>query len=153
MILIQLLLSFIAVFSFSVMFCAPRSQYVFCGLCGCLSQGVYRLLEAFGANDMICILFSTFSLTILTRILSILRRTPVTIYLVPGVLPLVPGAKIYYTSYYLMMNEAKNAMFMGLDAFKTAGAISLGIIFGLTIPMQRFQTYVSSKSNDCRHNK
>lgn len=142
--MIQLSLAFIAIFSFSAMFCAPRSQYFFCGLCGCLTWGLCHLFEFLGISNMLSVLFSTFFLTVLTRILSILRRTPVTIYLTTGVLPLVPGAGIYYTSYYLIMDEARTAAYMGLNAFKTAGAISLGIIFGFAVPVRFFQTHFSS---------
>lgn len=141
----SLLLAFIAIFSFSVMFCAPRSQYVFCGFCGCLTWGLCRLFEELGADLMLSVLFSTFFLTVFTRILSIIRKTPVTIYLTTGILPLVPGAGIYYTSYYLIMNEARMAAHMGIDAFQTAGAISLGIIFGFAVPIRRSQTDRSEK--------
>lgn len=142
--MIQLFLSFLAIFSFSAMFSAPRSQYFFCGLCGCFTWGLCRFFESLGTSNMLSVLFSTFFLTVFTRILSIIRKTPVTIYLTTGVLPLVPGAGIYYTSYYLIMDEARTAAYMGINAFKTAGAISLGIIFGFAVPVRFFQTHFSS---------
>ncbi|MGN0291593.1 MAG: threonine/serine exporter family protein [Lachnospiraceae bacterium] len=135
MILLQSLLAFIAIFAFAAVSYAPKRQYFFCGLCGGLAWGTCCFLEMLGIDKILSVLFATFFLTVFSRTLSILQKTPVTIYLMTGVLPLVPGAGIYYTSYYFIMNEANTAAHMGLDAFKTAGAISLGIIFGFAVPI------------------
>lgn len=132
--LFQLFLSFLAIFSFSIMYSAPRSQCLYCGLCGCFTWGISYLLKILGAGNMLSVLTAVFFLTLLTRILSVKRKTPITIYLMTGVLPLVPGAGIYYTSYYLMLNEAGTAARMGLETFQTAGAISFGIVFGFAVP-------------------
>lgn len=138
MIVTQLLLSFLAIFSFSIMFHSPKNQCLFCGLCGSLIWGFYLLFQFLGCQNVLCALFSTFFLTVFTRILSIQKKTPVTVYLTTGVLPLVPGTGIYYTAYYLIMNETSNAAAMGIETFKTAGAIALGIVFGFAVPVGRF---------------
>lgn len=132
----QLFLAFISTFAFAVLFSAPKSQYLFCGLCGCFTWGMYLLFQGFGYSTVISSLFATFFLTVLARILSILKKNPVTIYLITGVLPLVPGAGIYYTSYYLIMNEGSKSISMGVETFKIAGAIALGIIFGFAVPLR-----------------
>ena len=137
----QLLLAFISTFAFAILFSAPRSQYFACGLCGCFTWGMYLLFQKFGNSVVIAALFATFFVTVLARILSIIKKAPVTIYLVTGILPLVPGAGIYYTSYHLIMNHGRMAASMGLETFKMAGAIALGIIFGSAIPMKWIQKY------------
>ena len=131
----ELFLSFLAIFSFSVMFHAPRSQYFFCGLCGSLTWGLYLLFQYLHCGNVLSALFATFFLTALTRILSIQKKTPVTIYLTTGVLPLVPGTGIYYTAYFLIMDNSAKAASTGIDAFKRAAAIALGIIFGFALPI------------------
>lgn len=133
----QLFLSFVAIYAFSIMYSAPRFQCPYCGICGCFTWGISHLMEELGAGNMLSVLTATFFLTLLTRILSVKRKTPITIYLMTGVLPLVPGAGIYYTSYYLMLDEARTAARMGLEAFQTAGAISFGIVFGFALPLPR----------------
>ena len=104
---------------------------------------MYLLFQNFGYTTVISALFATFFLTLLARILSIVKKNPVTIYLITGIFPLVPGAGIYYTSYYLIMNEGTRSLSMGLETFKTAGAIALGIIFGFDVPF-------SSKKKDSK---
>lgn len=141
--ILQLALAFISTFAFAVLFSAPKTQYVFCGLCGAFTWGMYLLFQNLGYTTVISALFGTFFLTLLARILSIVKKNPVTIYLITGIFPLVPGAGIYYTSYYLIMNEGTRSLSMGLETFKTAGAIALGIIFGFAVPF-------SSKKKDSK---
>ena len=141
--ILQLALAFISTFAFAVLFSAPKTQYVFCGLCGAFTWRMYLLFQNFGYTTVISALFATFFLTLLARILSIVKKNPVTIYLITGIFPLVPGAGIYYTSYYLIMNEGTRSLSMGLETFKTAGAIALGIIFGFAVPF-------SSKKKDSK---
>ena len=76
------------------------------------------------------ILIATFALTLVARILSAVRRTPVTVFLLTGIFPLVPGAGIYYTSYYFIMGDMSRFSQYGISTVKVAGSIVLGIIFG-----------------------
>ena len=82
--------------------------------------------------------WSTFVLTILSRILAVARCNPATIYLVSGIFPLVPGAGIYYTAYYLISGMPAKCSAKGLETFEIALAIVFGIIFGFSIPETLF---------------
>lgn len=83
-------------------------------------------------------LLATLALTLLARTISALHKMPVTVYLISGIFPLVPGAGIYYTSYYFIMNEMAECSKAGMDTVKVAGAIVLGIVFGFAIPQSLF---------------
>ena len=78
-------------------------------------------------------------ITLLSRIFAILRKAPVTIFLVCGIFPLVPGVGIYYTSYHFIMGQTVEAAAYGIETFKIAIAIALGIMFILTIPQKWFR--------------
>ncbi len=56
-----------------------------------------------------------------------------------GIIPLVPGAGIYYTAYYLVTGQMSLAAVKGLEAVKIAFAIVLGIIFVVSIPRDVFR--------------
>ena len=75
----------------------------------------------------------------LSRVLSVEKKCPITVFLVAGILPLVPGAGIYYTVYYLVTNQLAEAARRGMDSVKVAFAIVLGIVFILTLPGELFQ--------------
>lgn len=52
--------------------------------------------------------------------------------------PLVPGAGIYYTAYYLISGMPAKCSAKGLETFEIALAIVFGIIFGFSIPETLF---------------
>lgn len=139
MILIQLIVSFFATISFAILFTAPKKEVFFCGLTGATGWMVYYVATHF--YDMHLVLASgvaTFCLTILARCFAVMRKTPVTVYLLPGIFPLVPGAGIYYTAYYLFIGNTQLSGFKGLETLEIAGAIVFGIIFGFGIPQALF---------------
>lgn len=103
--IIQFLVSLAATLSFAVLFSAEKKQLFFCGLTGALGWIVYLICLQYHTDNAIANLIATFALTLVARILSAVRRTPVTVFLLTGIFPLVPGAGIYYTSYYFIMGD------------------------------------------------
>lgn len=136
--ILQFILAMLATASFAVLFSAPKEQCFFCALTGAAGWICYLIFYALGTGTVIASLLATFFLTILSRLFAALRKNPVTLYLVIGIFPLVPGAGIYYTSYYFIMNEMRQFAAKGMETFKIAGAIAIGIIFGFSIPQSLF---------------
>ncbi len=136
--IIQFLVSLAATLSFAVLFSAEKKQLFFCGLTGALGWIVYLICLQYHTDNAIANLIATFALTLVARILSAVRRTPVTVFLLTGIFPLVPGAGIYYTSYYFIMGDMNQFSQYGISTIKVAGSIVLGIIFGFALPQSLF---------------
>lgn len=134
----QIIMSMVATIAFAILFNAPKKEYVFCALNGCIGWMSYQLFLSYGASVVMSSLWATLILTLVARILSAIRRSPVTIFLVTGIFTLVPGAGIYYTSYYLIMNDLAQFTAKGIETFKIAGVMVLGIVFGLALPQSWF---------------
>ena len=135
---IQFIVSMIATLSFAVLFCAPKPELIFCGLTGAIGWIVYLICLQFDTGTVIANMVATLALTVFSRTVAAIRKNPVTIYLIAGLFPLVPGAGIYYTSYYFIMNQMKDFSRYGMETIKVAGAIVLGIIFGFSLPQTWF---------------
>ena len=134
----QFIVSLLATFSFAVLFSVEKKQLVFCGLTGAIGWCVYMLCVNHDTSEAIANLIATLALTLVARIFSAVRRTPVTVYLLTGIFPLVPGAGIYYTSYYFIMGETSLFSQYAMSTVKIAGSIVLGIIFGFALPQSLF---------------
>ncbi|MGN1204531.1 MAG: threonine/serine exporter family protein [Lachnospiraceae bacterium] len=134
----QFIVSLLATLSFAVLFSVEKKQLLFCGLTGAIGWIVYMLCIGHDASNAIADLIATLTLTLVARVLSAVRRTPVTIYLLTGIFPLVPGAGIYYTSYYFIMGDMSRFTQYGISTIKVAGSIVLGIIFGFALPQSLF---------------
>ncbi len=140
--IIQFVIAMIATCAFAIIFNAPKSEWFFAALTGAVGWIVYFVMETMGHSNMISCLVATFVLTLMSRALSPIRKCPVTMFLLPGIFPLVPGAGIYYTSYYFIMNDPQAFWAKGLDTFQVAGAIALGIIFALALPRKMFKIFL-----------
>lgn len=143
--MIQFIVSLFATLSFAVLFSAPKSELIFCGLTGGIGWIVYLICLNFNDSITIANLIATLALTVISRIIASLRKNPVTVYLITGIFPLVPGAGIYYTSYYFIMNEMPDCTRYGMQTVKVAGAIVLGIIFGFALPQVWFNALGKKK--------
>ena len=119
--------SFLATLAYAILFNVPKQYYTACGITGLVTTVA---LASF---------VGTLAVVLISRILTVRKKCPITIFLVSGIIPLVPGAGIYYTAYYLVTGQMSLAAVMGLEAVKIAFAIVLGIIFVVSIPRDVFQ--------------
>ena len=138
MIIIEAIVAMFATISFAILFNAPKKEVIHCGLTGALAWTIYYGMTQDGFNSVLASLVASLGLTILARAFAVIRKCPVTMYLLPGIFPLVPGAGIYYTAYYLFIGNNEMSGFKGLETLEIAGAIVFGIIFGFGIPQGWF---------------
>ena len=132
--------SFVGTWGFMVLFNIPRKYYLSGSLTGVAGWFMYLLLtEGLGTSAAIATFGGSFIIVLISRMLTVRMKCPITIFLIAGIIPLVPGAGVYYTAYYLMTGELALALEKGMGAVKVAFAIVLGIVFVLAIPRQFFQ--------------
>ena len=136
----QLCMAGLGTVAFAVLFSVPRSLYLSCGLTGALGFLVYALLTAQGVSAALATFFATLLVVFLARFLAVFRRAPATIFIITGIFPLVPGAGIYWTSYYLVTGQMRMALESGFTAVKAAVAIVLGLVMIFEIPGRFFHT-------------
>ncbi len=84
----------------------------------------------------------------LVRFWGVKLPCPSTLFLIPGIFPLVPGAGVYWTSYHIVTNDLEMASQTGFAALKVAVAIVLGIIFVFEIPQGVFAVLAGKKREE-----
>jgi uncharacterized membrane protein YjjB (DUF3815 family) len=90
-------------------------------------------------------LIASLLLTVYSRATAVKRLCPATTYLLPGIFPLVPGAGIYYTAYFMITNQPLQSSEKGLETLEVALAIVFGIIFGSSIPQSFFSNLATQQ--------
>ncbi|ANU53625.1 threonine/serine exporter family protein [Acutalibacter muris] len=123
---LQVLVAFISTIAFAVIFHAPKKELFYTGLTGGAGWLVYLLAQGLGSGTVAASFLATLALAWLSRVFSFARRAPVTVFLICGIFPLVPGAGIYYTGYNFFMGNDAMALEKGLETIKIAVAIALG---------------------------
>lgn len=142
--ILQICAAMIGTISFSVLFGVPRKYYPWCGVIGGAGWAVYVL-----ASNTWGTVGSSFVATVvvifLSRAAAVRNRCPATIFLLSGIFPLVPGAGIYWTVYYLVTEQLGLAVHTGYVAVKAAVAIVLGIVVVFELPQGMF-TWIAKKT-------
>ena len=135
---IQTLAAFVGTVAFAVLFGVPRKQYVAAGIVGALGWLLYLILfRNAGMSAAIATLISTVFIGILSRVFAVVEKCPAAVFLLCGIFPLVPGAGVFWSTYYLISNQFDLSSTAGFTAGKIAIAIVLGIILAMELP-QRF---------------
>ena len=97
------------------------------------------LTSGYDLSPALASFFGTLAVVLISRILTVRMKCPITIFLISGIIPLVPGAGVYFTAYYLVTNQMALASQRGMEALKIAFAIVLGIVVIVSIPREFFQ--------------
>lgn len=134
----QFFLAAAGTLSFAILFACPRRLLPYCALVGGVGWLVYELAVLLGADSTTASLLAVIPLTLLARIFAVALKTPVTIFLLTGIFPLVPGAGIYYAAYYFIQGSNELALANGISTFKIAVALAVGIALVLGLPMPHF---------------
>lgn len=137
--IIQTFYAFLATITFSVMFNTPKKELLFCGLAGGVGWLFYALFLKLGFSNTLSNFVGTFFIAYFSRLFAKIRRNPISVFLISGIITLVPGAGIYNTVLNIIMNDTANASFYGLETVKTSCAIAFGIIVILALPNFLFE--------------
>ena len=111
-------------------YCFNISRYniVWGALVGGLGWATYTaFLPASGVADNRAYFFGALIVAILSEILARVQKKPATIYLVPGLLPLVPGGGMFETMEATVKGNLEEALLLGFSTLTCAGAIALAI--------------------------
>jgi uncharacterized membrane protein YjjB (DUF3815 family) len=125
--IIQLISAFMAVLAFSVLLEVPKRHMAFAAATGAVGWCVYVLIRDAGHPSLAAAFVSTLVIALMSHILARLRKAPVTVFLVAGILPAVPGAAIYRCVYHLIRNNQALSVHYLVETLQIAGAIAMAI--------------------------
>lgn len=112
---------------FSILFRIDLKRLPMAALGGGLSWAMYLIVFSLSDDILTSTLCAAFFSTIYSESLAVICRTPATTFLLPCLIPLVPGGGLYYTMSYLL---AKDYEMMGYYGRSTAASV-LGIAGGV----------------------
>lgn len=91
---------------------------------GMLAQVSYLLLSGFSTVSQL--LLATIVTATLSEIFARVLKTPATVFLIIGIIPLVPGGGLYYTMESLVNGDMQMFTQYGMETVASAGAIAVG---------------------------
>ncbi|MFP3727860.1 threonine/serine exporter family protein [Priestia filamentosa] len=125
----QILTSFVASAAFGIIFNAPRHSIIKSGFVGMFGWCIYSLLVADADTDaIVATLVAAFAIAIVSQVFAKLYKTPIIIFNVAGIIPLVPGTLAYNSMRNIVENNYALAAQFGAKALMISGAIAMGLV-------------------------
>ena len=136
---VQTAAAFLGTLAFAALFGVPRAQYAGAGLIGAIGWCLYLVLTRYAAvGPTVAIILASVLICVISRVSAIDQKCPAQVFLLCGIFPLVPGAGIFWCTYYLVAAQLPLALSTGFGAVKAAVAIVLGIILAMELPQRLF---------------
>lgn len=126
--LAQVITSFFASAAFGVLFNTPRTSLVKCGFVGMIGWVLYYWLVENEINSILATLFAAFVVGIIGHFFAKRYKTPIIIFTVSGIIPLVPGGLAYDSMKHFVQNDYNMAVQLAAEVLMLAGAIAMGTI-------------------------
>ena len=100
--IIQVFSAFWAIAMFSILTETPKRFLPYAAFSGGFAWWAYLVINNLTHSTLQATFFSILAMAFLSHILARIKKAPVTVFLIAGILPTVPGAGIYRTVYYLI---------------------------------------------------
>lgn len=125
--ILQIVGAFVAMYWFAVLIETPKKYLPMAGVVASVGWFVYLSCQNKGADAVLATFFSALTVTFISHVLARKLKTPVTIFLIAGIIPTVPGATMYRIAYYVILGDNDMSIHYLMEMFKIAGAIAVAI--------------------------
>lgn len=130
---IQVIAAFVGVCCYGFSTETPKQFIIYAGVGGAFAWMFYLITLDLFQGVVFANFIGALSVGIYSHVLARKLRTPVTLFLLGGILPLVPGSQIYQAVYYLIRQENQLSAQNLILTLKIAGVIALAIFLVDTI--------------------
>lgn len=131
--LLTALYAFICTIGFAILFNIPKKNIIQSGIGGALGWIVYVQAQTILDSVVFSAFVGAFVVGIVGEVFARIYKEPGTIFVVPGIIPLVPGYGLYYAMLKSVENDYQAALQSGLETFLVAIAIASAIISSTSI--------------------
>lgn len=125
----QIAMAFLGSLSFALLYNIRGKKHWYAAIGGMLGWFIYLLLGSWLGNDVIQYFFAATLVTFYAEVLARITKTPTTTYLIPSIIPLVPGSRLYYTMSYAVNGVWDQFIDAGLFTVALSAALAAGIMF------------------------
>lgn len=113
---------------FTILFHVPARDIVPASVVGALGWLVYKICVSQDLSPVWATFLAACVVYVLSDISARVFKDASTIFTIPGIIPLVPGAGIFYTLRAFIQSNMADAGYFGRQTLFIAGAIALGLL-------------------------
>lgn len=131
--IIKAVYALLASLGFGVLFNIKGKNLFFASLGGALTWFFFLLYLKYGSSNIIALFIASIAAGTYSEILARILKTPVTIFSIISIIPLVPGGGMYYTMLDIVQGNINNSLNTGLNTLSSAGSIAAGILLASSL--------------------
>lgn len=140
---IQIISAALGTLGFALLFSVNRRHLPLITLGGALSWAVYLIAWEQGAGVFLSTLISAALICLWSEWMARLRKAPANIFLLTGIVPLLPGSALYYSMEAIVNKNISQLVRKGAET----GYVAVGIALGILLGSELFRLYLSVRSH------
>lgn len=125
---VQLISCGVASMGFALVFKAASRQAFWAGVGGFLNCGCYLLVQHFYGNNMAAVMAGSAFVAAYAFVMSRVHRAPATIFLTTSIMPVIPGATLFYMMHGMVQADYGMAKQQALLLGQTCMVIAFGFL-------------------------
>ena len=129
----QIIGAFIAVLTLSVLFSIPKKFLIYSGIVGAIGWFVYLISMHNGYKETTSVFIATLVVALISHTFARVFKAPVTVFLIPGIIPMVPGVGMYRIVYSMISEDHAMSGFYFTNTLQIAGLIAIAIFIMDTV--------------------
>lgn len=126
--IVQIIAAYFVTVFFSVMFNNTARQLPFCGIVGAIGWLFYLLVRDQSGSVVLASFAGALIVSIIAYLMSKFRHAPITVFQIPGIIPMVPGMGMYQTLLSVITGDYEQFLFRLLETLQIAGAIAVAMM-------------------------
>ncbi|MBW6409436.1 threonine/serine exporter family protein [Clostridium weizhouense] len=116
-----------------ILFNIDRRKIIWTGIAGAFGWIIYSIIFEITSSQVISSFWGAFAVNIYSEFMARKKKTPASMFYIPGIFPLVPGITAYSTISYIVENNFNDALNKGILTLSIGGAIAFGIMLSSTV--------------------
>jgi len=113
---------------FAIVFNVHGRGFILCVLGGGIVWAAYLIAYHLGCSEPLSYFFAAIVSALYSEIMARIRKYPATSYLVISLMPMFPGAGVYYATNYFVNSNMSAFAAKGYTTIAIAGAIAIGVL-------------------------
>lgn len=135
--IVEVLAAGISSIFFAILYNTPKHVLIACGFSGSIGWLVYLSFLSSLHSYPISSFFAALTVNLLAEIFARVLKAPVPLFLIPGIIPFVPGAGMYKTMIALVKNNYDLAINTGFETLTTAGSIAIALMLISSVKIKK----------------
>ena len=125
---VMILTAAVGTLGYCLLINVKRNKIVYGCLGGVVSTFLYCVCVEAGLTPLLQNLIPAAVVTLYAEVLARVVKAPATVFLIPSIIPLVPGGRLYYTMRAIVDGDADSAKIYAMETIVIALGIAVGIV-------------------------